>query len=258
MRATDPTTLNGFTSPGSFWSSAALSIALHGVIVLLGLWFGARSSRPPVLPRTIDINVVQARAEVDVREREAEPPPPIPNEPKAASPPKPAEPKDTEPAETAQLDASERPAVNAGDATMDEATRILAASTDTTPGLPVIQEIKRPVKNPSSRSLSSPDSSAEAARAQYKARVAARIHRKYHYPAPAKRHGIQGVVLARVTILKSGQIGSVTIVRGSSLSYLPEAARRMIESAAPFPPVPDSVGRRFTFDIPIRFELEIE
>jgi len=73
---------------------------------------------------------------------------------------------------------------------------------------------------------------------------------KNSYPLKARRLRIQGVVTARFSVGQGGLPVGIDIVRGSGHESLDRAATGIIERAAPYPAVPETVT------IPIRFELE--
>ncbi len=73
--------------------------------------------------------------------------------------------------------------------------------------------------------------------------VRGRIESKKKYPISARGAGIKGRSGVRITILKNGQLESVEIVDSSGHEILDNAALQSVRNAAPFPPIPDKVGR---------------
>jgi TonB family protein len=70
------------------------------------------------------------------------------------------------------------------------------------------------------------------------------------YPPKARRLGMEGTVVVKFSIGKSGVPEGEHIVTGSGLEPLDEAALEIIKNAGPYPYVPEQVW------IPIRFSLD--
>lgn len=66
------------------------------------------------------------------------------------------------------------------------------------------------------------------------------IEDNWTYPEAARRDGIQGELLMRFTILKSGKVTDVEILKSSGYPMLDEAAKKALYTASPFNPLPDS------------------
>jgi TonB family protein len=73
--------------------------------------------------------------------------------------------------------------------------------------------------------------------------VRRRIESKKKYPLVAQRAGIEGRTGIKMTILKDGRLGKVEIVKPSKYEILDNAALQSIRDAAPFPPIPEELGR---------------
>ncbi|OHX13614.1 hypothetical protein BI347_08850 [Chromobacterium sphagni] len=67
----------------------------------------------------------------------------------------------------------------------------------------------------------------------------------FNYPAEARRQGLHGAVTLEVTINADGSLQSQRVLRRSGSTVLDEAAQRIVELAAPFPPFPSSLAGRF-------------
>jgi protein TonB len=68
------------------------------------------------------------------------------------------------------------------------------------------------------------------------------IEAQWEYPELAKYYGLQGKVTVEFTVLQSGQIDLLSVVRSSGSNLLDEEAVRAIKAAAPFPPIPRSIA----------------
>ena len=67
-----------------------------------------------------------------------------------------------------------------------------------------------------------------------------RIEEGWEYPDIARRDGIQGQLLMRFTIAKSGKVEDVQVLKSSGYPMLDNAARKALFDASPFNPLPDS------------------
>jgi protein TonB len=83
-----------------------------------------------------------------------------------------------------------------------------------------------------------------------------RIAAKFRYPPDAERMGIEGTVLVRVSIDKSGRLLGVGLAGGCPHELLCEAAQRTIRDAAPFPVPPGELGASIQVDVPLVYQLE--
>ena len=64
-----------------------------------------------------------------------------------------------------------------------------------------------------------------------------RIEEGWEYPEIARRDGIQGDLLMKFTIQKSGKVTDVEIVKSSGYPMLDEAAKKALLDASPFNPL---------------------
>ncbi len=67
-----------------------------------------------------------------------------------------------------------------------------------------------------------------------------RIELGWEYPPTARRDGIQGQLLMKFTILKSGKVADVEVLKSSGYPMLDDAAKKALFDASPFNPLPDS------------------
>jgi periplasmic protein TonB len=65
-----------------------------------------------------------------------------------------------------------------------------------------------------------------------------RIEEGWEYPPTARRDGIQGELLMKFTILKSGKVADVEVLKSSGYPMLDEAAKKALFDASPFNPLP--------------------
>lgn len=97
-----------------------------------------------------------------------------------------------------------------------------------------------------------------AALGEYLELVRRRIDQHKRYPAAAQRLGIEGRVLVRLGIRADGHLLSVAVVEADQ-DLLSTCVRDAVAHAAPFPPVPSSVGRpEVEVLVPLRFRLSDE
>ncbi len=82
-----------------------------------------------------------------------------------------------------------------------------------------------------------------AAVANYPGKVQSKIRRSVRVPSAFRRERNSMSVRVRLTIVSSGQLGGVSVVRGSGVSELDEAVVNGVRRAAPFPPLPPEWGK---------------
>jgi protein TonB len=93
-------------------------------------------------------------------------------------------------------------------------------------------------KRPKKKFLSA--NTKEYAYASYLAGWAARIERigNLNYPDEARRQKLHGDVLLTVTVNKDGTVKRMDVIQGSGHKVLDDAVQRIVQLAAPFPPIP--------------------
>lgn len=64
------------------------------------------------------------------------------------------------------------------------------------------------------------------------------IELQWEYPEVALRYGLQGRLALEFTIISTGQLDRLRIIRSSGSQVLDDEAVRAIKAAAPFPPIP--------------------
>jgi protein TonB len=64
------------------------------------------------------------------------------------------------------------------------------------------------------------------------------IELQWEYPEVALRYGLQGRLALEFTIVSTGQLERLRIIRSSGSEVLDDEALRAIKAAAPFPPIP--------------------
>ncbi len=67
-----------------------------------------------------------------------------------------------------------------------------------------------------------------------------RIEYIWKYPEEARREGIEGQLLMKFTIEKSGKVTDVKVLRSSGYPMLDDAAKKALYDASPVNPLPDS------------------
>jgi protein TonB len=86
--------------------------------------------------------------------------------------------------------------------------------------------------------------------------VRTRIARAKNYPSSAREDGLEGKAFLVFKIRKDGRALDIEVAQSSGHIILDKAAKRAVEKAAPFPPIPDKLNRNFALlKIPISFIL---
>ncbi len=177
--------------------------------------------------------------------------------PAAAPAPAAKKPEDTKPAET-------RPAVAAKPADQKPAeTRPVEQKPAPAPAVAAAPE---PVKPAPAPAAPQPDPAALAAKAarekaqetmnnEYAAVVRNKVLRNIDYPKRAVKDNIEGLVMARIKVDRSGGLSSVEIAQSAD-DLLDAEALRAVRKAAPFQKAPDALdGNTFELIVPIVFKL---
>ena len=87
--------------------------------------------------------------------------------------------------------------------------------------------------------------------------IVSRIEKAKHYPRFAIENNIQGRVRCQFTILNTGKLKEVKIIKSSNFSILDNAALKAIRDASPFPSFPSFYKKKtLTSVIEIRFRLD--
>lgn len=97
-----------------------------------------------------------------------------------------------------------------------------------------------------------------ALEASYVSALNRAIQGAYHYPRLARRAGLEGTVLIRISIASDGKILETEVVRSSGHGVLDRAAVEAIASIQTFPSPPDELAlarSEHTFDIPVEYSL---
>lgn len=76
----------------------------------------------------------------------------------------------------------------------------------------------------------------------YFSKVRERIKATWTYPSVAGQRGIEGEVVVEFRIAKDGHLVSADVWRSSGATILDDYSIRAVQTAAPFPPVPDNVA----------------
>ncbi len=87
-----------------------------------------------------------------------------------------------------------------------------------------------------------PLNTADPRYAEYFAELKRRIEERWSYPTEASRQGLSGSGELRFVLRKDGSVKSVEILKSSGVRVLDSYIENAIRLAAPFPPVPASVG----------------
>jgi protein TonB len=85
--------------------------------------------------------------------------------------------------------------------------------------------------------------------------VRKQVVRNVEYPKRAQKENIEGLVMMRVRIDRSGNLASFELAQSAD-DLLDEAAQKAVKKAAPFPKPNDQLeGSNFEFLIPMVFKL---
>jgi len=86
--------------------------------------------------------------------------------------------------------------------------------------------------------------------------VNARLARDFVYPYLARMRELEGVVVVRFSLGRSGELVSSTLLASSGHGLLDRAAQALVVGAAPFPAPPSSLpAEALTLQVPITFSL---
>jgi len=90
----------------------------------------------------------------------------------------------------------------------------------------------------------------------YFSKVREKIKATWTYPSAAGERGIEGEVVIEFRIAKDGHLESTDVQRSSGATILDEYSVRAVQTAAPFPPVPDDVAKEtLAIDSTFRYSL---
>lgn len=93
--------------------------------------------------------------------------------------------------------------------------------------------------------------------AGYQSTVFRRVVASRRYPAQARRLGLVGTTTVRFCVRRDGHLACPPTVQNPSHPLLDDAALRIVQAAAPFPPLPSFASREVVhFNVDIRFSLE--
>nr|WP_275297929.1 energy transducer TonB [Marinobacter sediminum] len=212
----------------------------------------------------------------------AEPEPVVPEPAESQTRPEPE--PEPEPEPDAELELTDKPVVDEAD------VQVAKAPVDPPPEpqpepVPKAEVPDTPIAGAKSESLSEPEqkqepeqeSSKVASKAQqqstgrasqeraggtrgdaksYFAKLMAWLHQHKDYPPQLKKEKVQGVVVIKFSINRSGEVTSASIKTGSGHASLDQAALDMLARANPVPPIPESMAReRLTLAIPVEYSL---
>jgi TonB family protein len=90
----------------------------------------------------------------------------------------------------------------------------------------------------------------------YFSKVREKIKATWTYPSAAGERGIEGEVVIEFRIAKDGHLESTGVRLSSGATILDDYSMRAVQTAAPFPPVPDDVAKEtLTIDSTFRYSL---
>lgn len=91
--------------------------------------------------------------------------------------------------------------------------------------------------------------------AGYRGLIGGRIASAQRYPLQARKMHIEGTTTVTFRVARDGHLVSLPVVVSPSHPVLDSEAVRMIQSAAPFPALPQGSADVVEFSLPIRFSL---
>jgi protein TonB len=214
-------------------------------LLLVVSWY-ARYDRRPVM-RDIPIRVIPAPPEPPPvnpqlsREAPARPARPSAQLAKKSPPPAPAVP---EPDKTQSKIEKDR----FGEQPVNPRPRRIEDEAITSRPLPTLKDLLPPVYMSSAERNQNRENpvrldSQEPKYVPYLTTVKQAIDIVWVYPEIAKRYGLQGKLLLEFTVAGNGQLEELRLIRSSGSSILDEEAMRAVQAAAPFRPIPRSMGR---------------
>jgi periplasmic protein TonB len=100
-----------------------------------------------------------------------------------------------------------------------------------------------------------PSPNARAATASWNASISAALERAKRYPADAKSRGEQGTAVVAFSLDRAGRVLASRIARSSGFPALDQETLATVARAS-LPPAPaEHSGARFSFSVPIRFNI---
>lgn len=91
---------------------------------------------------------------------------------------------------------------------------------------------------------------------KYLSKVKRLINQKKRYPKGAKRLGQEGIVKIKFTILASGKIINIMIVKKSKFSKLNKAGVKLLTKIGVFDKIPKELGEsKITITVPIKYQI---
>ncbi|OSM07101.1 putative TonB family protein [Magnetofaba australis IT-1] len=265
----------------ALWAVGA-ALALH-LALATALLLGVRAPTPPVTLQSFQVVILpEAEAPPEVAQTEPAPPEPVAEpEPAPEEPVAEAEPAreelvaEAEPAPPQPIVAPEpppEPALEPESAPVVNTTRAAPAPQRRKLAPPrkqvklVAAPPKQPAPTPPSQSVATPPRAASASTTEAVAappRFTPPVgHAGYldnpppQYPVLARRRGLQGRVLLRVDVGRTGEVRSVRVKQGSGHAVLDRAARATVLGWRFRPATRNGAAVVAQVDVPIRFVLQ--
>lgn len=229
---------------GVLRAALVASILLH-VAILLGLPELIEAKRQAWFPPPLSARLVQPP-----------PPPPAQPEPRKAEP-APVIAKPVPRAVPAPAKPKPAPAPAASESPRTEPV-IAAPAPASSPATTAIDAVPAKVEpRPAAHAAAPAPAFDEAATvAQYRLALMQVAGGLKTYPRIAQENNWEGRVELRLTIGAGGNIGSLTVKRGTGYAVLDQAALDMLRRAQPKTPLPAGLrGREFTIEVPVVFGL---
>lgn len=89
------------------------------------------------------------------------------------------------------------------------------------------------------------------------AKIRERIERVKRYPRGAQLNGIEGKAIVKFNLSANGEANSISLVSSSKHTILDNEAKRTVERASPFPPIPEGLKKKeIEITVPITFRLK--
>jgi protein TonB len=224
--------------PRDLWLAFAGALALHGVVVTVGLVMLAGHEPPPAAPGSSAL-LINLAAVSDAPEAKDEPeaePEPEPEEPEPEIPPPPPEPV-------------ERAAVAEPEPPREQPKERKQPREQT-------QNVTTGTGGLAKTGAAEVGIATETMDADFLARVGDWLARHKKYPRAAQRRRIEGEARLRFTVAPDGRVLSYSLDSGTGSVLLDSEVTAMLERASPLPAFAPGMGNESReFVVPVRLEL---
>ncbi len=230
--------------------SLPVSVALHGMVMAGVAWWGWQAP-----PRRVDLPKPMLVSLVAVPMPDAKIP--APQAKPTPHPPEEAARKRADRAQSGQTKTRRQAPAAAPAPSMTAPITSENGPTTTPPASAAVgRDDSIPTDTAASPQTGAGDAAAARIKADYFSRLREWLDRYKHYPQRARSQSMQGVVMLRFVMDRSGHILSHDLEKSSGFSPLDRAALSMLDQASPLPPPPDEItGNTLELVLPVGFTL---